>query len=155
MSYMIEKDFVSFDIEQEFPPRNIVQTLIQFAEPNKVTVIEVTPGNEEDPDKFFTLTPYKEPYDDENETIDGIRVTFRDTGNGPDGLMLVAHVPWVNGVVHGIAKYYYPDGKLMEKISYINGEKNGTYKKYDENGVKTREFFYCNGKVLRAEIYKG
>ena len=76
-----------------------------------------------------------------------------------DGV-LEGKIPFKNGVVDGIAKVYYPTGKLMSEESYKNGkldfeatykdgQLDGVVKKYGENGEVIQQGTFKNGVQVK------
>ena len=61
---------------------------------------------------------------------------------------------YVNGVLSGIRKVYYPNGKIAEETNYINGIKEGIYKKYAENGIALEEKFYKKGEYDGPAVFR-
>jgi hypothetical protein len=60
---------------------------------------------------------------------------------------LVSEETFVNGRIHGEAKYYYQDGKLRRTIEYKNAKRNGMLVYYYETGEKYSEESYVDGKL--------
>jgi len=55
----------------------------------------------------------------------------------------------------GIAKLYYPNGKIESLGYYVNDSLNGVYKGFDENGIISLEASYWkNKKVGPSKYYK-
>jgi len=47
--------------------------------------------------------------------------------------------------IHGIAKYYYKNGKVKDEINYTNGLKNGIHKTYTREGLLESSIEFKNG----------
>jgi antitoxin component YwqK of YwqJK toxin-antitoxin module len=56
---------------------------------------------------------------------------------------------YLDGLLSGIGKKWYPNGQLMEERSYSKGTKNGLQTAYWENGAKKFEF------VASEDAYEG
>ncbi len=56
---------------------------------------------------------------------------------------------YLNGLLHGITKKWYPGKQLMEKRHYENGKKNGSQVAFWENGNKRFEF------IAKNDAYEG
>jgi antitoxin component YwqK of YwqJK toxin-antitoxin module len=50
------------------------------------------------------------------------------------------------GVVNGIATYYYASGNMMEQGVFTNGQKDQKWTRYNENGTISAVAFYNLGK---------
>lgn len=50
----------------------------------------------------------------------------------------------------GMFFYYYPNGKIDNKMRYINNSREGVYKAYNENGLLIDSAFYKNDKLIKC-----
>ncbi len=55
-------------------------------------------------------------------------------------------IPYKDGVPHGDAEFYYPNGKLQIEAEFKNGLKHGKWKHYDENGELLSKEKWKKGK---------
>jgi hypothetical protein len=76
----------------------------------------------------------------EGDSLNFIKKTYKE-GN------LISEEPFVNGRIHGEAKYYYQNGKLRRTIEYKDARRNGLFVYYYETGEKYSEELYVNGKI--------
>lgn len=53
---------------------------------------------------------------------------------------------YLNGVLHGVKKTYFPKSKLEKEVNYVNGLMDGAYKAYNYDGKMIQEFSYKAGK---------
>lgn len=58
---------------------------------------------------------------------------------------LIADIPYVQGSLEGVSRYYYPSGAIQEEIPYHKGEINGKAISYDQNGSLVESTEYVNG----------
>lgn len=58
---------------------------------------------------------------------------------------LIAEIPYVKGVLEGIATYYHADGSLEEKVPYSKGEIHGEMRTFSSNGICTEITNYSSG----------
>jgi antitoxin component YwqK of YwqJK toxin-antitoxin module len=66
----------------------------------------------------------------------------------------IAHeIPYKDGEIDGVAKYYYDSGKISAETPYSNGKINGTEKVYSESGTLVREIVYKHGNVKGKKYY--
>lgn len=62
-----------------------------------------------------------------------------------DGTIL-SEINYINDtIMHGIAKYYYKNGKVKDEINYTNGLKNGIHKTYTLEGLLESSIEFKNG----------
>ena len=73
-------------------------------------------------------------------------------GSG-DSLVLVAEVPYKNGVLHGVKKNYDGNRTLLSEIPYVNGKVNGTKRSYYESGAIWMESQVENDKKEGIETW--
>ena len=57
---------------------------------------------------------------------------------------------YVNGIINGIEKYWYPTDQLQQTITWKNGYKDGQSKEWFENGQQQSQYDY----VLGTKTYK-
>ena len=50
-----------------------------------------------------------------------------------------------NGSLHGVARYWYPNGTLESKVPYANGQINGVVTRYHPNGRLKARLHFVNG----------
>lgn len=53
--------------------------------------------------------------------------------------------PYVNGMLHGMYKTWYPNGQIMYKDPYVNDVKNGMFYSWDKNGSLLSKHMYDKG----------
>lgn len=53
---------------------------------------------------------------------------------------------YLNGLLNGVCKKWFPNGQLMEERHYLNGQKNGKQVSFWQNGNKRFEFTAQNDK---------
>jgi hypothetical protein len=79
------------------------------------------------------------------KTIDQIR----DTAEAPLNIVGTGKreslEPKLNGVIHGNARYYHPNGQLYSVITWINGKKEGTHLLRREDGSSEQFLSYKDG----------
>lgn len=56
---------------------------------------------------------------------------------------------YLNGLLSGVCKKWYPNGQLMEERHYLNGQKNGKQVSFWQNGNKRFEF------IAKNDVYEG
>lgn len=56
---------------------------------------------------------------------------------------------YLNGLLSGVCKKWYPDRQLMEERRYLNGQKNGKQVSFWQNGNKRFEF------IAKNDAYEG
>lgn len=61
-----------------------------------------------------------------------------------EGHVLLHSMPYRFGIVHGLQKVYYPDGKIRYEVPYENGKKNGVLRAYYPNGLLHYKITYKN-----------
>lgn len=90
---------------------------------------------------------------------------------------LVAEIPYSNGDLEGVSKYYHNNGSIWKLVSFhngkmegisetylengtllqtsefVNGEKNGPSKRYWENGTVSSDEIFCQGKLITGRYY--
>jgi hypothetical protein len=76
----------------------------------------------------------------EGDSLNFIKKTYKEG-------YLASEEPFVNGRIHGEAKYYYQNGKLRRTIEYKDARRNGLFVYYYETGEKYSDEQYVNGKV--------
>jgi antitoxin component YwqK of YwqJK toxin-antitoxin module len=59
---------------------------------------------------------------------------------------MLEEIPYKTGVIDGIARKYYENGKIKNEIPYKNGEIHGIVKTYYENGILRQEENILSGK---------
>ena len=56
------------------------------------------------------------------------------------------------GIIHGLIKYYYKDGRIRSIGKYNNGLKSGEWKNYNKSGqLISSEFYDISGKLIKTE----
>jgi antitoxin component YwqK of YwqJK toxin-antitoxin module len=83
----------------------------------------------------------------QNNAIDSVEVKKHYYKSGA----LERETPYVNGKVHGLAKWYYESGALMVETPYVDGKEHGIVKWYYPSGALRRESQYENGKMHGLE----
>lgn len=58
---------------------------------------------------------------------------------------LIAEMPYAQGILEGVSRYYYPSGELSEAIPYHKGEIDGDSLSYETNGALLESTHYVNG----------
>ena len=59
---------------------------------------------------------------------------------------LYCDLPYVNGQLHGVGKWYCEDGTtLCQKIPYVNGQQHGVGEGYHEDGTLEWERYWVYG----------
>jgi antitoxin component YwqK of YwqJK toxin-antitoxin module len=56
-------------------------------------------------------------------------------------------IPYVDGKINGIYKYYYKNGRLKEIITFMDDKKNGEYKLYYEDGQLNMICYYVDDEL--------
>jgi len=56
---------------------------------------------------------------------------------------------YLNGLLSGVCKKWFPNGQLMEERHYLNGQKNGKQVSFWQNGNKRFEF------IAKNDAYEG
>ncbi len=56
---------------------------------------------------------------------------------------------YLNGLLSGVCKKWFPEGQLMEERHYLNGQKNGKQVSFWQNGNKRFEF------IAQNDAYEG
>ena len=77
----------------------------------------------------------------QNNAIDSVEVKKHYYKSGA----LERETPYVNGKVHGLAKWYYESGALWSEAPYVNGERHGIEKTYYASGALWWEIPYVDG----------
>ena len=98
---------------------------------------------------------------DVQSTMSGSRLVITDKAGNPitgevegideDGVRRI--VPYKNGLREGLAREYYPGGKLRAETPYKDGARHGTEKRYFENGALQAEKPYAYDKLNGLERY--
>lgn len=92
-----------------------------------------------------------------NGMIESVATYLNGKMNGIHKLYLsgkIAHeIPYKDGEINGIAKYYYDNGKLSAETPYTHGKINGIEKVYSENGTLLREIIYKHGNVKEKKYF--
>jgi antitoxin component YwqK of YwqJK toxin-antitoxin module len=60
-------------------------------------------------------------------------------------------IPWLNGEKHGSFNLYREDGSLEQSLSYRNGKPHGLLTWYDPQGNVKARALYDNGQVLSTD----
>jgi hypothetical protein len=76
----------------------------------------------------------------EGDSLNFVKYTYKDG-------YLANEEPFVNGRIHGEAKYYYSNGKLRTTIEYKEAKRNGILVSYYDTGEKHGDVPYLNGKI--------
>ncbi len=61
---------------------------------------------------------------------------------------LAKEANYADGVLEGLYKEYYNNGKLLKEIEFKNGKQDGVYRYYDEKGNVTIEYQYKDGEKV-------
>lgn len=64
---------------------------------------------------------------------------------------IVSKELYVNDLKEGISYYYYPDGKIREKVNYLGNKRNGLTYEYDRVGTIITLLTYKNGMIIERE----
>jgi len=70
-----------------------------------------------------------------------------------NGKSILSEENYKNGVLNGISKTYYLNGKITEFSHYKNGKLDGNLKRYADNGILLDNLNYKNGKLYGAAKY--
>lgn len=57
----------------------------------------------------------------------------------------IADIPYSQGILEGVSRYYYPSGALSQAIPYHKGEIEGDLLSYDEDGTLLESTHYSKG----------
>jgi antitoxin component YwqK of YwqJK toxin-antitoxin module len=71
----------------------------------------------------------------------------------PDGT-LKTEGQYVNDKMHGEVKKYHPNGKLFFLERYKNGVRHGWWYTYNETGKETARTYFHNGQELKGKLLK-
>ena len=64
--------------------------------------------------------------------------------------------PYLEGILEGVARSYYPSGAISEELEWKQNEKNGEWKQFYENGAPRLTGHFEEGKLQGPyEIYYG
>ncbi len=80
---------------------------------------------------------------DEEDYAHGLKVTFYE-----DGRRIHSKVTFNHGLKHGIAVWYYKNGKVFEQTNFANGRREGLTKKYHKTGQLLSQCTYEKGDAL-------
>lgn len=62
--------------------------------------------------------------------------------------------PYLDGVLEGVVRSYYPDGKISEEVTWKQNLKEGPWSQYYQNGVRRLSGHYKNGMLNGSyEVY--
>lgn len=64
-----------------------------------------------------------------------------------DGEGLLAEENYTNGVLEGVSKSYYRNGKMAELQHYENGVLNGNSQRFSDEGILLDDVYYIDGKL--------
>lgn len=59
-------------------------------------------------------------------------------------LMIIEN--YKDGVLDGLSKFYYINGKVNEEMNYVNGKLDGKMKRFSDSGILLDDLNYKNGK---------
>ena len=69
---------------------------------------------------------------------------------------LQSEIPYINGKIHGIVKFYYESGAMEWESPYTNNKKHGLYKEYSESGTLELQVPYVYNRCHGMEYdYRG
>lgn len=63
----------------------------------------------------------------------------------PNG-KLRAQIPKVQGMNHGLSKYWHENGQLSGEVPFVRGEKHGIFTLYNDNGTKQADLSFSQGR---------
>jgi len=66
--------------------------------------------------------------------------------DGGERLYVHKSIPWEEGVVHGVVKLFYPDGKVLSEAPHVRGVLEGESRSYARDGFVTRSVRYKAGQ---------
>jgi antitoxin component YwqK of YwqJK toxin-antitoxin module len=62
--------------------------------------------------------------------------------------------PYLEGMLEGVARSYYPDGKISEEVAWKQNMKEGPWNQYYQNGIRRLSGHYKNGLLNGSyEVY--
>jgi len=64
----------------------------------------------------------------------------------------VFEIPFVDGQRHGLAVWYYPNGRKRTEITYIDGIPEGEHLEFNEKGEVARRILYQRGRRLDTKV---
>ncbi|MBG7631263.1 MAG: hypothetical protein IZT56_12645, partial [Bacteroidetes bacterium] len=64
-----------------------------------------------------------------------------------EGKTIISEENYINGLLHGVSKTYYKDGKTTEILFYKEGKLNGNIQRFSDEGVLLDDLNYTNGKL--------
>lgn len=71
----------------------------------------------------------------------------------PDGKTLMLEENYEKGVLEGLFKSYFKNGKTSELLLYKNGKLHGNCKRFADNGVLIEDLNYTMGKLHGSASY--
>ena len=76
-----------------------------------------------------------------DDKLDGLKLAYGVRG-------VVGEENYVQGVLHGEVRKYYPRGEIMEEAFYSNGVIDGLAKWYDQEGNLKFQYLYERGELV-------
>ena len=64
-----------------------------------------------------------------------------------EGKTIISEENYINGLLHGVSKTYYKDGKTTEMLFYKEGKLNGNIQRFSDEGVLLDDLNYIDGKL--------
>ena len=61
--------------------------------------------------------------------------------------LMFSETPYKNGVKHGPASTWWPNGRLCSEVPYVHGREHGTERSWNEDGTLWRETRYREGRA--------
>lgn len=115
----------------------------QYETTKYIVTLKTAKTNDSERDNFTSKTFYKVSIIEKESVFDsenGLKKVFNKEGN------LEAEYFLKNGELHGVAKTYYPNGKIEVISNFTNGKRSGKVSEFDENGNLDREYMALEDK---------
>jgi antitoxin component YwqK of YwqJK toxin-antitoxin module len=67
--------------------------------------------------------------------------------------ILTSEIYYINdSIKHGLARYYFENGRIQREVEFVNGNREGWDKRYKPNGILERKTYFIGG-VAEGEDY--
>ena len=63
-----------------------------------------------------------------------------------------AEIPYTHGLLNGQVRLYYPSGKIKREIAFSSGKRHGFDRFWDESDALVFSFEYKNGDLYKTEV---